>query len=128
MFRRQRSSTESASSPVMKLNGVALFVILILIAITAIALALTQGMIAEPYDKFWPVLIAVPALLWLIAAIIRRNMRNMMISAILFGFSLSLLFALQGIPLGSTLIGIVLICVGITILLRGLLLRSLPIT
>jgi hypothetical protein len=60
--------------------------------------------------------------LWFIFCLVRRRTRGLLGSAALLGVGISLLLAAQGIaPLGVTLIGLMLITSGASLLLRGLL-------
>ena len=128
MFRRNRPPEDAPPPrPPIRINGLILVIVLVFLAFLALALALNEGLVPDPFDKLWPLLVTVPAILWLIVALIRRRVRGVFSAAALFGLSISMLFAVQGIPLGSTLVGILFICGGIAILLRGLLLRNLPI-
>ena len=102
--------------------------VLLLIVIIVFALALNNGLLPDVVVTYWPAIVMIPALLWLIVSLLGRDVRGLMGSTALFGLSISLLFAAQGIPLSTTLVGVMFIAFGIGIMLRGLLLRHLPIS
>jgi hypothetical protein len=98
-----------------------------LLALTAIALLLNQNALPVEIMTWWPVVIAVPAALWFITALLRRNARGVLGSAALFGASASLLLASEKLAFLPTLVGITFIAAGAGIMVRGLLLRGQPI-
>jgi hypothetical protein len=63
--------------------------------------------------------------LWFLTALLRRQARGIIFAAAWLGAALSLLLASQGIAeVGNTLIGLVLIAVGVALVLRGLLMSN----
>jgi len=63
--------------------------------------------------------------LWFLIALLRRQPRSIIFAAAWLGAALSLLLASQGIAeVGDTLIGLVLIAVGVALVLRGLLMSN----
>jgi hypothetical protein len=108
-------------------NWGALLVVVVLIAATVFVLLLNQGILPAEVIIYWPLAVAVPSVLWLLVALVRRNARSVMAAAALFGVSISLLLASLKVPLGSTLVGITFITTGAGIMLRGLLLRNQPV-
>ncbi|MEP7285745.1 MAG: hypothetical protein ABI947_08255 [Chloroflexota bacterium] len=105
-----------------------LLVIVGLIALTVILLLLNQGALPVEVSTGWPIVVIALAILWFLAALIRRDPRSLIGSAALFGCGLSLLLSVQRIaPFGATLVGVTFIAAGTGIMLRGLLLRNQPI-
>ncbi len=137
----EEEATESSPAPVaprrpvirrrwlpFDINWTAMMVIVALIAITVFALLLTQGILPAQIVTWWPLAVAIPAALWFLVALLRRDARSLLGSTALLGLSLSMLLSAQiGAPLSTTLVGITFITVGTGIMLRGLLLRNQPI-
>ncbi len=109
------------------INWGALFLVLILIAVTVFIVLLNQNALPPEAVMWWPVVVAVPSALWLLVALVRRNARSILAAAALLGVSISLLLTTQKVPLGSSLVGITFITTGAGIMLRGLLLRNQPV-
>jgi hypothetical protein len=108
-------------------NWGALLLVIVLIAVTVFVLLLNQGALPPEVVIYWPLAVAVPAALWLLVSLVRRNAKSVLAAAALLGVSISLLLASQNVPLGSTLVGITFITTGAGIMLRGLLLRNQPV-
>lgn len=109
-------------------NGRAWLVIIVLIVITVFALLLNQGLLPPQVVTWWPLAVAIPALVWFLASLVRRETRSLLASTALLGLSVSMLLAAQNIAsLSATWVGITFIAVGTGIVLRGLLLRHQPI-
>jgi len=108
-------------------NWGALLLVLVLIAVTVFILLLNEGVLPPEVVIYWPLAVAVPSVLWLFIALVRRNSRSVLAAAALLGVSISLLLASLKVPLGSTLVGITFITTGAGIMLRGLLLRNQPV-
>ncbi len=86
---------------------------------------LKQGEIRESLEEWWPLALLVIAGLWMLIALIRRQIASFLGGAALAGVGLSLLMDTQGIAvLKDTLLGIVLVTVGLGIVIRGFLLRQ----
>src|SRR5258706_12055211 len=110
------------------INWPAMLMIAALIVLTVFVLLLNQGAVPTEIVTWWPIAVAVPALLWFVVALVRRDARSVLGSTALLGLSLSMLLAAQKVaPLGTTLVGITFIATGTGIMLRGLLLRNQPI-
>lgn len=110
-------------------NWTAMLAIVGLIGVTIFALLLNQGEVPAEIVTWWPLVVAVPSALWFLIALIRRNPRGLLGSTALFGLSVSMLLASQGVAsLATTLVGVTFIAVGTGIVLRGLLLRQQPIS
>ncbi len=123
----RRVVLRSARLP-FKVNWLSLLLVIGLIAVTAFALLMNQGMLPNDVVKGWPIVVAALAILWFLAALARRSGQSLLASTALFGLSVSLLLALQGIvSLWATLVGVTFIALGTGIILRGLLLRQQPI-
>lgn len=105
--------------------------LLLVIAVIAAGAALflkAQNQLPIEIEQWYPLALIVPGALWLLGALIRRSGRGMQASAALLGAGVSLLLGTQAnIPVGSTLVGIMFIAVGTSILLRGLLMGRQPI-
>ncbi len=143
LFRRRSEPVPPAHEPVepvptprrsalprlpFTVNGRAWLVILVLIGITAFALLLNQGRLPPQVVTWWPLAVAVPALIWFLVALVRRETRSLLGSTALLGLSISMLLAAQNIAsLSATWVGITFIAIGTGIVLRGLLLRQQPI-
>jgi hypothetical protein len=105
-----------------------MLVIVALIAITVFALLLNQGILPAQIVNWWPLAVAIPAALWFLVALVRRNAQSLLGSTALLGLSLSMLLSAQiDAPLSTTLVGLTFITVGTGVMLRGLLLRNQPI-
>ena len=123
----RRVVLRSARLP-FRINWVSLLLVIGLIAVTAFALLMNQGMLPNDVIRGWPVMVAALAILWFLAALVRRSGQNLLASTALFGLSVSLLLAAEGIvSLWATLVGVTFIALGTGIILRGLLLRHQPI-
>ena len=109
-------------------NGRAWLVVLILIGITGFALLLIRGLLPRQVVTWWPLAVAIPALIWFLASLVRRETRSLLGSTALLGLSVSILLAAQNLAsLSATWVGITFIAIGTGIVLRGLLLRHQPI-
>jgi hypothetical protein len=120
----RRTSLEEARPP-LEIN---IFWLLVVIAIALLALGLVLhnlGLLPTSLLATWPIAVLLPAALWFVIALIRRNPKSLLGSTALLGLATSLLLAAQNIaPLGATLVGLVFIAVGAGLLLRGLLIRQ----
>jgi len=109
-------------------NWPAMLSIAALIVITIFALLLNQGTLPPEVVTWWPLAVAIPAVLWFLVALVRRDARSLLGSTALFGLSVSMLLAAQNIAsLAATWVGVTFIGIGTGIVLRGLLLRHQPI-
>ncbi|MBX3062891.1 MAG: hypothetical protein KF726_07940 [Anaerolineae bacterium] len=106
-----------------------LFSLLIVIVVALALLLNAQNVLPAEVLLWWPLALLIPGVVWLFGALVQRSGRGMLSSAAVIGVGISLLLGTQSIlPVGSTLVGIVLISAGTSILLRGLLLGRQPIT
>jgi|SRR5581483_2623041 hypothetical protein len=109
-------------------NWTAILVILALIIVTVFSLLLIQGLLPAQVVTWWPLSVAVLAALWFLVSLVRRQSRGLLASTALFGLSVSMLLAAQGVAsLQATFVGVTFIAIGTGIVLRGLLLRHQPI-
>ena len=110
------------------INWRAMLVIGGLVVLTAFALLLNQGALPAQVVTWWPLVVAILAAIWFLAALARRDARSLLGSTALLGLSVSMLLASQNIAsLSSTWVGVTFIATGTGIVLRGLLLRHQPI-
>ncbi|MCS6872726.1 MAG: hypothetical protein NZ571_14865 [Anaerolineae bacterium] len=66
--------------------------------------------------------------LWFLMALLQRRARGIIFAAAWLGAALSLLLAAQGVAqVGDTLIGLILIAVGVALVLRGLLMADVAL-
>jgi hypothetical protein len=109
-------------------NWPTMLLIVGLIVVAVFSLLLNQGALPVEIVTWWPLSVAVLAVIWFLAALIRRDARSLLGSTALFGLSISMLLAAQHVAsLASTWVGVTFIAVGTGIVLRGLLLRHQPI-
>jgi cytochrome bd-type quinol oxidase subunit 1 len=105
--------------------------LLLVIAVMALGVALFlrgQNQLPIEIEQWYPLALIVPGVVWLLGALVRRSGRGMQAAAALLGAGVSLLLGAQAnIPVGSTLVGIMFIAVGTSILLRGILMGRQPI-
>jgi hypothetical protein len=109
----------------IEVRGVILLVAVTLIVAGIFGTLLNQGRIRPDVEEWWPLVIVVGALLWMVATLIRHQIASFLGGAALGGVGLSLLMGTQGIARSDeTLLGMVLITVGLGIVIRGFLLRQ----
>lgn len=102
--------------------------IILLSLATAFFFGSSRGALPVEVITWWPLVILVIALLWLVGALFRRRAPGTIGAAGLTGIGLSLLLATAyQVPLGSTLIGVTFITLGAGVILRGLFMRPLAI-
>lgn len=83
------------------------------------------GETSENADGWWPLVLLVFALIWAVSSLIQRQITAFLAAITLTGISISLLMDAQDlIRWQESLIGTVLITIGIGIIARGLLLRQ----
>jgi hypothetical protein len=109
----------------IEVRGVVLLVAVALIVAGIFGTLLNQGRIRPDVEEWWPLVIIIGAVLWMVAALIRHQIASFLGGAALGGVGLSLLMGTQGIARSDeTLLGMVLITVGLGIVIRGFLLRQ----
>lgn len=83
------------------------------------------GRVSEEWREWWPAALLGFALLWSLLALITRRAGALLAATTLAGISISLLLDTQGyVTWQETLIGVVLVTIGIGIIVRGFLLRQ----
>jgi hypothetical protein len=86
---------------------------------------LTQNRLRDDATEWWPLILVIAAVLWMLIALIRRQAESLLGGAALAGIGLSFLMDTQNIAdVRETLLGVVLVAVGLGIAIRGLLLRQ----
>jgi hypothetical protein len=86
---------------------------------------LNQDRIRDNVAAWWPMVIVVTAAAWMLYTLIQRRAASFLGGAAFTGLGLSLLMDTQDIaPLDQTLVGMVLIMVGLGIVVRGFALRQ----
>jgi hypothetical protein len=84
-----------------------------------------RGQVSTDIEQWWPGFVVVVAFLWAILALIGRRVAEFLAAVALSGIGISLLLDTQDIiTWQETMVGIVLITVGVGIIARGLLLRQ----
>ncbi len=102
-----------------------LILALALIAGGVIGTLLRQERLREEDIAWWPVLLLALAGVWMLLALIRRRVASFLGGAALAGVGLSALFDAQDVAvLRETLLGLVLVSIGLGIVIRGFLLRG----
>lgn len=108
-----------------QINGPLLLLVVGLALLAVILVFDNLGLFTAGGLVWLPAALSALAVVWFVRALLRRSGKAMLRSSALLGLSLSLLLAAQGLaPVGGTLVGLTLICVGAGLLLRGLLLRQ----
>jgi hypothetical protein len=109
----------------IEVSGVILLVAVALIVAGIFGTLLNQGRIRADVEEWWPLTIIVIAVLWMLIALIRRQVASFLGGAAFGGAGFSLLMGTQGIAsFDETLLGMVLVAVGLGIVIRGFLLRQ----
>jgi len=104
--------------------GVLISVVL-LIAAGIFGTLLNLGRIRSDVETWWPGVVILGSLLWMIAALVQRRVALFLGGAAFAGVGLSLLMDTQEIArLDDTLLGVVLVTTGLGIVIRGFLLRQ----
>lgn len=129
MRRRRAAQNESERATRARLpfalQGSVLLGVLGAVAIGAAWLLINLELMPEGFYTAAPVAIGAIGALWFVSALLRRRPRSILFAAAWLGAALSLLLASQGIAeVGNTLIGLVLIAVGVALVLRGLLMAN----
>jgi uncharacterized membrane protein SirB2 len=110
------------------IDWMTLLAVIGLIALTIFTIMFNQKTLPANILGWWPLVIAIPAVLSFVIALARRDSRRLLASAAVFGLSLSLLLTAQKVAsLPTTFLGVTFIAIGAAIILRGLLLRQQPI-
>ncbi len=110
-------------------NWPVLFIIVALVALTAGLVLQNLNLLPLTVQTWWPVTLLVPALVWLLIALLRRNPRQLLGSTTLLGLALGLTLITSNILSANTasVFGVAAIVIGAGLLLRGLLMNQQPI-
>ena len=112
-------------SPDVRLRFGVLLLALALIAGGILGTLQRQDRLREEVTIWWPVVPLAVAVLWMLIALVRRQVTSFLGGAALAGFGLSALLDAQDIAaFGDTLLGTVLVTVGLGVVVRGFLLRG----
>jgi hypothetical protein len=102
-----------------------LLVVVLLIGGGIFGTLLNQGRIRDDVELWWPVVVIGGAVVWLLVALVRRRIAAFLGAAAVLGVGLTLLMDTQDIAsLEDTLLGVILVSVGLGIVIRGFLLRQ----
>ena len=102
-----------------------LLLALALIASGSLSTLLRQDRLGEDVVAWWPAVPLGVSALWMLIALVQRQVTSFLGGAALAGFGLSALLDAQDIAaLGDTLLGTMLVAVGLGIVVRGFLLRG----
>lgn len=86
---------------------------------------LNLGRVSQDAEQWWPVVLLVFAVLWSLTALIARRAGALLAATTLAGISISFLLDTQGyVTWQETLIGVVMVTIGVGIIVRGFLLRQ----
>lgn len=109
----------------IEVNGAILLMAVALIVAGVFGTLLNQGRIRADVEEWWPLVIIIGAVLWMLVALIRRQVASFLGGAAFSGVGVSLLMDTQNIARSDeTLLGMVLVTVGLGIVIRGFLLRQ----
>ncbi len=131
--RRRRSRLPRLRLPRPRVGqafGVRLSVLLAALSLVAFGIfgtLLVQDRLRASVEEWWPLALVIVAGLWMLVALVRRQVASFLGGAGFAGVGLSLLLSAQEIAqVEETLLGVVLVTVGLGIVIRGFLLRRVP--
>jgi hypothetical protein len=102
-----------------------LLLALVLIVAGVFGALLNRGQVQGDVEEWWPLVIVGVAVLWMVIALIRRQVAPFLGGAALAGVGLSLVMNNQDIAdFKETLLGMVLVTAGLGIVIRGFVLRQ----
>jgi hypothetical protein len=102
-----------------------LLLALFLIAAGVFGTLLNQDRLQTGVREWWPVAILAVAAMWMLVALVRRQVASLLGGSAFGGVGLSLLMHYQDIAkVQETVLGVVLVTVGLGIVIRGFLLRQ----
>lgn len=102
-----------------------LLLALLLFAAGVFGMLLKQDEIQGELAAWWPLVVVSIGGLWMLAALVRRQISSFLGGSAFAGVGLSLLLDTQAIaPVEETLLGLVLVTAGLGIVIRGFLLRQ----
>jgi len=106
-----------------------LLLTVLLIAAGVFGTLLVQDRLSGDIVTLWPLALVVVAVVWLVVALVRRHVTSFLGAAAFAGVGLSLLMDAQAIAqVEETLLGVVLVTIGLGIVMRGFLLRQRNLT
>lgn len=112
-----------AAGPMIRFD--VLLVMLVLITAGLMGTLYNLDRLPSNIETWWPLAVMVGAGLWMLAALARRQVASFLGATAALGAGLSFLLDAQDIAdFEATLLGIVLVTIGLGIVLRGLLLRQ----
>jgi hypothetical protein len=86
---------------------------------------LKQDDITGDLEAWWPLVLVMAGVLWMLIALVRRQVASFLVGSAFAGMGLSLLLDTQDIAaVEETILGVVLVAVGLGIVIRGFLLRQ----
>ncbi len=102
-----------------------LLLALALIAAGVFGTLLNLGQFSGDIETWWPLAVIGAAVLWMLVALIRRQVESFLGGSALAGIGVSLLLSTQDIAsFRETLLGLSLVTIGLGIVIRGFLLRQ----
>ncbi|MBN2305316.1 MAG: hypothetical protein JXQ72_12600 [Anaerolineae bacterium] len=109
----------------LEIRSSVLLLVLLLAAAGVFGTFLKQDRIGNDIEVWWPSVIVIGAVVWMLAALVRRQVAAFLGAAAVVGVGISLLLDAQDIAAAQeTLLGIVLATIGLGIVIRGFLLRQ----
>lgn len=107
----------------------ALLLAVALVALGIFGTLLVQDQLSGDIVEWWPVGLVAVALVWMLVALVRRHVTSFLGATALAGIGLSALMDAQDIArFDETLLGVVLVMLGLGIVMRGFLLRQRDVT
>lgn len=102
-----------------------IFVIAVSLIVSGVFFTLLNvDAVPEDMREWWPVVSLAAAVMWSLGAIIRRDATSFVAGATIAGVSVSFLLATQGVAtVSETVVGIILITLGLSVVIRGLFIR-----
>jgi len=102
-----------------------LLLVVVLIGGGIFGVLLNQERIRDDVEAWWPLVLVIGAMVWMLVALIQHQGTSFLGAAAVTGIGLSLLMETQDIAeVQETLIGVMLVMVGLGIVIRGFLLRQ----
>ena len=109
----------------LALDWSTLLLALFLFAAGVFGVLLKQGDLARDVEAWWPLAMVIVGVLWMVIALVRRQVASFLGGSAFAGLGLSLLLETQDIAaVEETMLGMVLVAVGLGIVMRGFLLRQ----
>lgn len=122
---RRRGARLPQIRPAWAVRWDMLLLVGLLIAAGVAGTLLVRGDVSETVRAWWPGALAAFAGIWMLIALLRQNVASFLGATAFAGIGLSLLMDTQDIAaFEETLLGVVLVTVGLGIVIRGFLLRQ----